>query len=151
MHDSLVDAVVGELPCSLHEKLVVVTGVRPTTVLNFECTCYGVLLTSWKNACRMPRDKRLVSVVSLRTNMSLLPDPKRLEVFSLPRIPEEGTDGLQGVRDGNVGGGLASPYPLLGVTGYKSCMAGNWTRFMRKCTYADVTAILCCLPSASQP
>ena len=48
------------------------------------------------------------------------------------QIPEEGTDGLSDVdvvRDGNMGGGLASPYPFLGAAGYKSCMVGNWTRF----------------------
>ena len=61
------------------------------------------------------------SVMALRTNTSLLPDPKRLNIIPMPRIPEEGTDGLSdvdGERDGNMGGGLAS---------------GNRTRFMRIC------------------
>ena len=34
------------------------------------------------------------SVMALRTNTSLLPDPKRRKIFPMPRIPEEGTDGL---------------------------------------------------------
>ena len=67
------------------------------------------------------------SVMALRTLTSLLPDPKRRT--------EEGSDELRdvdSVRDGNVGGSLASPYPFLGAAGYKSCMAGNRTRFLRK-------------------
>ena len=32
-----------------------------------------------------------------------------------------------------MGGGLASPYPFLGAAGYKSCLSGNRTRFLRKC------------------
>ena len=77
------------------------------------------------------------SVMALRTNTSLLPDPKRREIFPMPRIPEEGRDepqGVDSVRDGNLGGGLSSPYPFLGAAGYKSCMSGNRTRFLRICT-----------------
>ena len=35
----VLDALVGELPCPLHEKLVVVTGVHPTADLHFQCFC----------------------------------------------------------------------------------------------------------------
>ena len=54
------------------------------------------------------------SVVALRTNASLLPDPKRRKIFPMPRIPEEVRDELldvDSVRDGNLGGCLASPCP----------------------------------------
>ena len=34
------------------------------------------------------------SVKALRTNTSLPPDPKRREIFTMPRIQEEKTDGL---------------------------------------------------------
>ena len=34
------------------------------------------------------------SVMALRTNTSLLPDPKRRKIFPKPRIPEEGSDEL---------------------------------------------------------
>ena len=34
------------------------------------------------------------SVMALRTNMSLLPDPKRRKIIPMPRNPEEGMDGL---------------------------------------------------------
>ena len=74
------------------------------------------------------------SVMALRTNTSLLPDSKRRKIFPMPRIPEEGRDELSGVdsiRDGNLGGDLASTCPFLGAAGYKSCMAGNRTRFLR--------------------
>ena len=42
-------------------------------------------------------------------------------------------DCVDGLRDGNMGGGLASPYTFLGAAGHKSCMAGNRTRFLRIC------------------
>ena len=48
-------------------------------------------------------------------------------------------------QDSYMGGSLASPYLFLGAAGNKSCMAGNRTRFMRKCTYAHVAAILRCI------
>ena len=83
------------------------------------------------------------SVMALRTNTSLLPDPKRRKIFPVPRIPEEGASDSRG-REGRAircgqctrwqfGRGLASPYLFLGA-GYKSCMSGNRTRFLRTCT-----------------
>ena len=44
-------------------------------------------------------------------------------------------DFVDGVRDGNRGGRLASPYPFLGAASYKSCMAGNRTHFLRICMH----------------
>ena len=37
------------------------------------------------------------------------------------------------VREGIICGSLASPYHFLGAAGYKSCLAGNRTRFSRIC------------------
>ena len=45
----------------------------------------------------------------------------------------DASDCVDGVRDGNMGGRLASPNPFLGAPGYKSCIEGNRTRFLRMC------------------
>ena len=79
-----------------------VAHATPAPEIVAPCSADGEFVAEVENA----------SVMALRTNTFLLPDRKRRKIFPMLRIPEEGTDGLKdvdGTRDGNQGGGLASP------------------------------------------